>query len=289
MNIACITDREGRVQHCRMKLLSKYLDPVCTYHVYHIGQVPRSLKKYDIVYYSHFSLAERFPFKGTKYCSVTSHKCLKEMKKTVNALKRFKRVSVNNTILFEKFKGIIKHLYYTPNGVDRTKFVFINKSKGKEMCLGWVGNADRKAKNFKTIINPLRKQTKGFKFNIIPTSKKDKGRSLKNVDQMCKYYQSLDFFLVASSSEGTPNPGLEALSCGVPVITTRVGNMIEVIQDGKNGFFVKPSVEEFTSVLNRMRNLSDEEYASMRQEANISMINWDWSVKSKEWVKFLAE
>ncbi|WZB73295.1 glycosyltransferase family 4 protein [Achromobacter xylosoxidans] len=40
---------------------------------------------------------------------------------------------------------------------------------------------------------------------------------------MPAYYNSLDLYVCPSAIEGTPNPVLEAMACGVPVISTDVG------------------------------------------------------------------
>lgn len=49
--------------------------------------------------------------------------------------------------------------------------------------------------------------------------------------------QSGKIFVVASKSEGGPRVALEAMALGLPVVSTRVGVMSEVIQDGVNGMF----------------------------------------------------
>ena len=62
--------------------------------------------------------------------------------------------------------------------------------------------------------------------------------------EMVEFYHSLDVYVCASRSEGTPNPCLEAAACGLPVITTAVGNMPELIRDGHNGFLVERRPEQ---------------------------------------------
>jgi N-acetyl-alpha-D-glucosaminyl L-malate synthase BshA len=50
--------------------------------------------------------------------------------------------------------------------------------------------------------------------------------------------QKTDLFLLPSETESFGLAALEALSCGVPVLASRVGGLPEVISDGKNGALV---------------------------------------------------
>ena len=56
---------------------------------------------------------------------------------------------------------------------------------------------------------------------------------------VCKWLDRSEVFVLPSYREGTPKSTLEALSMGLPVITTDVPGCRETIQDGFNGFFVK--------------------------------------------------
>ena len=55
-----------------------------------------------------------------------------------------------------------------------------------------------------------------------------------------KYYEATSVLVVPSKSEGMPNVVLEAMVFGVPIVSTRVGGVPEIIQDGKNGLLVPP-------------------------------------------------
>ncbi len=50
--------------------------------------------------------------------------------------------------------------------------------------------------------------------------------------------QHSDVFLLSSLSEGISNAVLEAMACGVPVVTTDCGGMREAVEDGVEGFVV---------------------------------------------------
>ena len=54
------------------------------------------------------------------------------------------------------------------------------------------------------------------------------------------YYLSSDIFILPSYAENLPNAVLEAMAAGLTVIVSDVGAIPEVIQDGVNGFIVKP-------------------------------------------------
>ena len=55
-----------------------------------------------------------------------------------------------------------------------------------------------------------------------------------------QYYKGADIYVLPSYNEGLPMSILEACSYSLPVITTPVGGITEVIEDGVNGFLVQP-------------------------------------------------
>jgi colanic acid/amylovoran biosynthesis glycosyltransferase len=56
--------------------------------------------------------------------------------------------------------------------------------------------------------------------------------------QVCERLQEADVFVLASLSEGISNAVLEAMSCGLPIVTTNCGGMTEAIDDGIEGLIV---------------------------------------------------
>jgi len=55
-----------------------------------------------------------------------------------------------------------------------------------------------------------------------------------------RLYQAADVFAFSTFYENLPFAVLEALSTGLPVVTTNVGGIPEMIENGKNGFLVQP-------------------------------------------------
>ncbi|MBO0730411.1 MAG: FkbM family methyltransferase, partial [Acidimicrobiaceae bacterium] len=70
-----------------------------------------------------------------------------------------------------------------------------------------------------------------------------------------QYYPAMDVKLITSPprSEGTTTTALEAFACGVPVISTDVGAVAEVVDAGRNGLLVPPldaaAIADATAVL----------------------------------------
>lgn len=59
-------------------------------------------------------------------------------------------------------------------------------------------------------------------------------------DEIVAALQRAHVFVLASVSEGISNAVIEAMSCGLPVVSTHCGGMHEVIQNGIDGLLVPP-------------------------------------------------
>ncbi len=57
-------------------------------------------------------------------------------------------------------------------------------------------------------------------------------------------FSCADVFVLPSYSEGMPMVILQALAAGVPIISTRVGAIADIVKDGVNGFLVEPHAPE---------------------------------------------
>ncbi|ACK73634.1 glycosyl transferase group 1 [Gloeothece citriformis PCC 7424] len=54
------------------------------------------------------------------------------------------------------------------------------------------------------------------------------------------YLQQTDIFILPSFAEGLPVSLMEALAAGVPVVTTQIAGVSELVEDGVNGYLVPP-------------------------------------------------
>jgi len=65
-----------------------------------------------------------------------------------------------------------------------------------------------------------------------------------NRDDVAPWLQSFDVFCLPSyANEGVPQALMQAMACGLPVVTTDVGSIAEIVRDGETGVMVKPQDE----------------------------------------------
>lgn len=76
------------------------------------------------------------------------------------------------------------------------------------------------------------------------------------VHQTAQWYQALDLFVAPQRWEGFGLTPLEAMSCGVPVIATKVGAFEEIVQENQTGLLVSPgcAAELSQAVKNALSN-----------------------------------
>ena len=75
--------------------------------------------------------------------------------------------------------------------------------------------------------------------------------------EMPSYYQSADIYVQMPSSEGLSYSLLEAMACGLPVISTPVGGNAETIEGARSGFLVE--VGDYRELADRILHLIAED------------------------------
>jgi len=68
---------------------------------------------------------------------------------------------------------------------------------------------------------------------------------LRNPSQIAKYYNALDLYLITSRIEGGPKQILEAMASGIPVVSTKIGMVPDIVEDDKEALLVESeNIEE---------------------------------------------
>lgn len=75
---------------------------------------------------------------------------------------------------------------------------------------------------------------KGLEKSIILTGKVDR-------EIMFKYLSAADLFVLNTSFESFSFQIVEAMQMALPIISTNIGNIPEIVEDGKNGFLIAPN------------------------------------------------
>lgn len=133
--------------------------------------------------------------------------------------------------------------------------------KEKEIAQNMVG-FDKSKKNIVWISNPKRLE-KNFKLEeaVELLDKNNKLQVVINVahEEIYKYMYSADLLLLTSLWEGSPNVIKEALACNLPVVSTDVGDVRELI-DGLERCYIC----EYNA-----KDLAEKIKASLDEEENI--------------------
>lgn len=178
----------------------------------------------------------------------------------------------------------LKSYGFTPNGINIEKFSYSeNKREGvlfvarmiKAKMVEEAIKAALEANMKITLIGPEgnSKSDKDY-FRSIKEKyfNNDKVEYLgpKKQDELVEYYQKSEVLLYPSTGEGMPLTVLEAMSCGLPVIASKVGGIPDIIDDGEEGFLledfspdkVSAKIKEIPSILNkRCREKIENEFS----------------------------
>jgi len=122
-----------------------------------------------------------------------------------------------------------------------------------------------------------------LKERVLDQGLSERVRWLGWVEEMRDFYSSVDVVLVTSEQEGMPLVVLEAMACGVPVVSLDVGGIREVLVHGETGFVAADEEEFIQSIL----RLGDEKLrqrmsraARQRADSLPSTQSWITSIES---------
>lgn len=105
--------------------------------------------------------------------------------------------------------------------------------------------------------------------------------------EMPNFYRSLDAYLCPGRWDCGPRPPIEAGLCGIPVITTRVGQIQEMVTDEETGLFVETNVDSVCAAVYRLRTDKALRY---KLGANARNAFAEWAIKSgKDWTNYLLK
>jgi len=152
----------------------------------------------------------------------------------------------------------------------------IEEKRGDKLTILSVGNMNSENKNQMGLINAMYELTKsnpaknitleligdGFLRGILEARVKALGLENKiffigQVDhkEINKFYLSADLFIINSKKEGLSNALLEAMSFGLPVISTKTGGAKEVVINGESGFLIEGGDRK--ALIDRINKLFD--------------------------------
>ncbi len=98
--------------------------------------------------------------------------------------------------------------------------------------------------------------------------------NLNDYHEISKYYRMLDIYLITSREEGGPRAVFESMASGIPLVTTKVGQAMDVVEHNRNGWMVDVGdvdgiVEFVTFIYENNLNLEDVLYnARLTAESN---------------------
>lgn len=207
------------------------------------------------------------------------------------------------TVCSQKLKKIYDKYDNKPSmvisdGVDTELFMMKNVNKyedieNRTIKIGWCGNSkfvdeqDDDLKGLNKIIKPAVEELKKEGYNI-ELEVADRNIKMIPHNEMGEYYNKIDIYVCTSRTEGHPDPVLEAMACGVPVISTDVGIVPEVFGEKQKEFIIertkdalKEKIKEIYNNKNIIKELSEE---------NLKQINeWTWKKKALLYKQFFDE
>jgi glycosyltransferase involved in cell wall biosynthesis len=198
-----------------------------------------------------------------------------------------------------KFGREAGRIRYVPNGVEQQFFINRGPFPTSAPRLLYVGTwIDRKgvsylADAFQSLIRDvpgIRLTVAGCQSSGDDVKKFFAPNAQEQVDviprvgreEMPRLYAEHDVFVFPSLMEGMPLTLLEAMATGMPVVTTEIPGMAEIVEDGFNGLLVQPAdAAGLALAVQRLCNSSDLSKL-LGQAAQDTMRRYTWEIVTRK-------
>lgn len=200
--------------------------------------------------------------------------------------------------IYEDYPNKKKPRMIISDGIDLELFKMTNTAKfdnieNRKIRIGWTGNSkfadeqDDDLKGLNKIIKPAINELidEGYQIEL-----KLADRNIKKIphNKMPEYYNSLDIYVCASRTEGHPDTVLEAMACGVPVISTDVGIVPELFGDKQKKFIIERSKEDLKNKIIELMNEKNK-FIELSIENLNRIKSWSWEKKANLYMKFFEK
>lgn len=220
---------------------------------------------------------------------------IEKSKKAINFTDNYYVISKKLYNLYSKLEGF-KKPYDTIiyNGVEIEKFKPQNLERfqnreNKKLTIGWSGNSKwggegyEDIKGARTILIPAVEELKKEGYDI-ELKLADSSVKLIPHDEMPEYYNQLDLYVCVSKTEGGPNPIMESMSCGIPIISTDVAFVRDIFGEKQQEYIleersIKCLKEKIKKIYNNQNILNELSKENMGQVQQYDYDNLKWEFK----------
>jgi len=164
-------------------------------------------------------------------------------------------ISTNN-LLFDIAKNANPNSHLIPNGVDLELFKPAEKRNKRPFTAGFAGNIWGPGSTYKgygIYVQALIRLAPKIEMK----TQLHAHTQIEHKDMPKKFYHKIDCLVLPSLGEGCSNVTLEALACGVPVITTKVGYHGEMLTDAKECLFCEREIDSIADCVKRLAEDED--------------------------------
>lgn len=152
--------------------------------------------------------------------------------------------------------GTIANLYATKGIIYLIRAAKILREKNPQIIFVVIGEGEQR-KNLEREIKQLNLENVFF--------------LIGNIDKAYELLKAFDIFCLSSVKEGFPYSVMEAMAAGLPIVTTPVGGMLEIIEQDANGLIVnKEKPREIARALEKI--LDDPKLAEKFSQNNLEKI-----------------